>query len=146
MVNGAVTLSKIVLGEVEGDIINHFGHLIDTQVPIVTVLGEKSNRSSRRILIIPTIPIILIHKYSLHQMLDEIGTFAWEHVDDGELDHRVAAGLLTHGSTGYVDQYLGGESRVVDAHVELEALVLGLARDALAHEVDTVTHVAHLID
>ncbi len=26
-------------------------------------------------------------------MFDEVGAVAWEHVDDGNLDHRVAGGL-----------------------------------------------------
>ena len=52
-------------------------------------------------------------------MLDEVGTVAREHVDDGNLDHRVAAGLEAHGGTGNVDQDLTCEGGVVDAHIEL---------------------------
>ena len=26
-------------------------------------------------------------------MLDEVGAVAWEHIDDGDFDHRVAPGL-----------------------------------------------------
>ena len=69
----------------------------------------------------------------LYKMLDEVGTVAWEHVDDGNLDHRVASGLETLGGTGNVDEHLSGEGGVVDAHVELQALVLSLAAHALAH-------------
>ena len=79
-------------------------------------------------------------------MFDEVGTLAGEHVDDGNFNHRVAAGLQTHRGAGNVDQHLTGEGRVVDLHVELQALVLCLTADTLADEVDTVTHVAHVVD
>ena len=32
----------------------------------------------------------------LHQVLDEVCAVAGQHVDDGNFDHRVAAGLQTH--------------------------------------------------
>ena len=79
-------------------------------------------------------------------MFDEVCTLAGEHVDDGNLDHCVAAGLEAHGGASHVDKYLTSEGGVVDAHVELQALVLGLAADTLAHEVHAVTHVAHVVD
>lgn len=56
---------------------------------------------------------------ALHKVLDEVGTVAGEHIDDGYLDHCVAARLQAHGGTGYVDEYLASEGRIVDAHVEL---------------------------
>ena len=52
-------------------------------------------------------------------MSDEFLGVAGKHVDDGNLNHRIAAGLQTHGSTGNVDKHLTSEGRVVDAHVEL---------------------------
>ena len=70
---------------------------------------------------------------------------AGKEVDNGNLNHRVAAGLQTGGGTCHTYQYLGGEGGVVDAHVELEALVLGLARYTLANEVHTVTHILYII-
>ena len=79
-------------------------------------------------------------------MFDEVGTIAREHVDNGNLDHGVASGLQTHRGTGHVDQHLTCESRVVDAHVKLQTLVLGLTTDTLAHEVHTMTHVAHVVN
>ena len=79
-------------------------------------------------------------------MFDKVCTLAWEHVDDGDFDHGVAAGLQTHRGTGYVDEHLTCEGGVVDGHVELQTLVLRLSADTLAHEVHTVTHVAHVID
>ena len=41
---------------------------------------------------------------------------------------------------------MGGQGRVVDAHVELEELVLGFAGDTLAGEVDAMPHVKEVID
>ena len=70
---------------------------------------------------------------------------AGKEVDNGNLNHRVAAGLQTGGGTCHTYQYLGGEGGVVDAHVELEALVLGGSTHALAHHVDTMAHVADSI-
>ena len=69
-----------------------------------------------------------------------------EHVDDGNLYHRVGTGLLAHGGAGYIDQYLTGEGGIVDAHVELEELVLGGARYALASEVHAVAHILEVVD
>ena len=82
----------------------------------------------------------------LYQMLDEVCAFAGEHVDDGNLYHRIAAGLQAHRGTGYVDEYLTCEGGVVDAHVELQTLVLGLAADTLADEVHAVAHVTDVVD
>ena len=84
--------------------------------------------------------------WGLYQMFDEVGAVAWEHVDDGNLDHRVAGGLEAHRGASDIDQNLTGEGRIVDLHVELQTLVLGLTADALADEVDTMTHVANIID
>ena len=79
-------------------------------------------------------------------MLDEVCAFAGEHVDDGNFHHRVAAGLQTHGSTGNVDEHLSCQGGVVDAHVELQTLVLCLTADTFADKVHAVTHVADVID
>ena len=90
--------------------------------------------------------VIVITCWELYQMFDEVGAVAWEHVDDGNLDHRVAGGLEAHRGASDIDQYLTGEGGIVDLHVELQTLVLGLTADALADEVDTMTHVANIID
>ena len=58
-------------------------------------------------------------KTKLHQMTDEVLAVAGQHIDDGNLDHRVAAGLQAHGGAGHVDQHLTCQGGVVDAHVEL---------------------------
>lgn len=87
-----------------------------------------------------------------NEMADDVLALAGEHVDDGQLNHGVAAGLLTHGGTGHVNEYLGGQGGVVNLHVELEELVVGLSTDTLAHEVDAVAdivegvHAFHLKD
>ena len=79
-------------------------------------------------------------------MFDEVSSVTGEHVDDGNLDHRIAAGLQAHGGAGHIDENLTCESGVVDAHVELQTLVLRLAADTLAHEIHTVTHITYVID
>ena len=76
--------------------------------------------------------VIVVACWGLYQMFDEVGAVAWEHVDDGNLDHRVAGGLEAHRGASDIDQYLTREGRIVDLHVELQALVLGLTADALA--------------
>ena len=64
---------------------------------------------------------------SLHECCNDFLTSSWQHVDNWNLWHGVATWLETERSTSYVNQYLSGEGWVVDAHVELETLVLGLA-------------------
>ena len=65
--------------------------------------------------------------FCLYQMTDNLLAVASEHVDNGYLGHGVATGLQTHGCASHIDKHLGGEGRVVDAHIELETLVLSLA-------------------
>jgi hypothetical protein len=52
-------------------------------------------------------------------MSDEFLGVAGKHVNDRNLNHRVATRLETHGSTGDVDKHLTSEGRVVDTHIEL---------------------------
>ena len=78
-------------------------------------------------------------------MFDEVGTIAGEHIDHRNLNHGVASGLETHRGASHVDEYLTREGRVVNAHVELQALVLSLAAYALTNEVHTMTHIANII-
>ena len=82
----------------------------------------------------------------LYQCPYEVFSIALEHVDDGYLYHGIAAGLQTHGSTGHIYQHLTREGGIVDTHVELQTLVLGLTAHSLAHQVDTMSHVAHVIN
>ena len=79
-------------------------------------------------------------------MLNQVGTIAWQHVDDRNLNHRVAAWLQTHRGTSHVNQNLTSQCRIVNLHIELHALVLSLSADTLADEVHTVTHIANVID
>ena len=79
-------------------------------------------------------------------MLDEVGTVAREHVDNGNLDHGVASGLQTHRGASHVNQYLTRKGGVVDLHVELKTLVLGLTANTLAHQVNTMAHVANIVN
>ena len=62
-----------------------------------------------------------------HQTANPLVAVAREQVNDGNLYHRVASRLLTHGSSGHADKHLSCEGGIVDAHVELEELVLRLA-------------------
>jgi hypothetical protein len=78
-------------------------------------------------------------------VFDEVGTIAGEHIDHRNLNHGVASGLETHRGASHVNQNLTREGRVVDAHVELQALVLSLAAHTLANEIHTMTHVANII-
>lgn len=52
--------------------------------------------------------MLFLRREFLHEVLHEVGAIAGEHVDDGNLNHGVAAGLLAHGGAGYVDEYLTG--------------------------------------
>ena len=69
----------------------------------------------------------------LYKMRDELFAVAFEIVNHWNLNHGVATRLLAHRGTGNVDKYLTGEGWVVDAHVELKALVLCLTAYALAN-------------
>ena len=82
---------------------------------------------------------------SLYECCNDFLTSAWEHVDHWNLWHGVATWLQTEGCASHVNQNLSGEGRVVDAHVELEALVLSLAGYTLANEVHTMTHILYII-
>ena len=82
---------------------------------------------------------------SLHECSYDFLTSTWQHIDDRNLWHGVATWLETEGCTSHVNQDLSGEGRVVDAHGELAALVLSLARYTLANEVHTVTHLLYII-
>ena len=66
-------------------------------------------------------------------MRDEFLAVAFEIVNYGNLDHGVATGLLAHGGASHIDEYLTSEGGVVDAHVELQSLVLCLTANALAN-------------
>lgn len=86
LVDSAVAALEIVLGEVVGDIINHLGDLIDTEVAVMSVLGEEGvggslgfliSRSVLSILnirIILTILIILIHSFVFYFFFNSLPT------------------------------------------------------------------------
>ena len=79
-------------------------------------------------------------------MLDKVSTITWEHIDHRNLDHCVATWLQAHGSTSHVNQYLTREGGVVDAHIELETLILCLSANTLAYKVYTMAHIAYVVD
>ena len=66
-------------------------------------------------------------------MRDELLAVAFKIVNHRNLNHGVATGLLAHRGTGNIDEYLTGEGGVVDAHVELQSLVLCLTAYTLAN-------------
>ena len=78
-------------------------------------------------------------------MGNQFFALARKQVDDRYFYHRVATGLLFHRGTGHANQYLSRQRRIVDMHVELEQLVLGLSGYAFACQVDTVSHVQQLV-
>jgi len=43
LVDGAVALGEVVLGEIEGDVVDNLGNLIHPQVAVVPMLGQKGN-------------------------------------------------------------------------------------------------------
>ena len=69
----------------------------------------------------------------LYEVADDFLAVAREIVDDGDFNHGVCTGLLTHGSASHIDEHLRCEGRIVDAHVELEELIVRLAAHALAY-------------
>ena len=82
----------------------------------------------------------------LYKMRDELLAVAFEIVNHWNLNHGVATGLLAHRGASHVDKYLTGEGGVVDAHVELKALVLCLTANTLANQIYTVTHITHIVN
>lgn len=78
-------------------------------------------------------------------MFDKVCAFTGQHVDDRQFNHGVATGLLTHGGTSHIDQYLSSERRVVDAHIEFKTLVLSLSTYTFAHKMYAMTHIANSI-
>ena len=81
----------------------------------------------------------------LYQMGNKFLAVAGQEVDDGNLDHRVTTWLLAHGGAGHTNENLAREGGIVDAHIELEELVLGAAAHALAGEIDPVAHIDHIV-
>ena len=64
-----------------------------------------------------------------------------QQINHRNLNHGVASRLLTHGSTGTAYHYLSGQSRIVDAHIELEQLIMSRTTHPLAHKVHTMRHI-----
>ena len=69
---------------------------------------------------------------------------ACEEVDDGDFNHGVAARTLTHCRACAAYEHLARKSRIIDFHVKLEKLIVGLSGDALSYEIDTMTHIIEL--
>ena len=70
---------------------------------------------------------------------------AIQQVDERYFNHCVATGCLTHCGTCTTHKNLGCERGIVDAHVELEQLVLCHSRNTLACEIHTMSHVKQVV-
>ena len=79
-------------------------------------------------------------------MLYQVCTVARQHVYDRNLYHCITTWLQTFRCTGYIDQHLSSQCRIINLHIEFQALVLCLSTDALAYQMYTVSHVAHVIN
>ena len=75
----------------------------------------------------------------------KVFALARQHINDRNLYHSVASRLQAHRCTSHIDEYLSRKSRVVDAHVEFETLVLGYTANTLAHHIHAVAHVADIV-
>ena len=81
----------------------------------------------------------------LYQCGDNLVAVSRQQIDDGYLGHRVAARLQAHGGSSHVDQHLCREGGVIDAHIELETLILRLAAHAFPYHVYAMSHVFHFV-
>ena len=84
-------------------------------------------------------------KSNLDKVRNNLLAVARQEVDDGNFYHRIATRLLAHGSAGHTDEDLTREGGIVNAHIELEELILGAAAHALASEIDAVAHINHIV-
>ena len=78
-------------------------------------------------------------------MSHKVFALSVEEVYDRHFDKCVTARLLAHCRAGGANKYLSREGRVVNVHVKLEKLVLGLSAHPLAGKVYPVSHVNHII-
>ena len=77
-------------------------------------------------------------------MCDYLLTVAGKIVNDRNLNHCIGSGLLLHAGTGCIDHHLGCEGWIVDAHVELEELVVCGSTHTLTHQIDTMAHIIEI--
>ncbi len=78
-------------------------------------------------------------------MTNDVLTIARQIVYDGNLYHGVSTWLLLECCTGSIYQYLSSKGGVIDFHVELEELVVGLTTYALANQIHTMAYIVQLI-
>ena len=92
----------------------------------------------------PRCTVILLCLF-LYKVCYQLLAVAVQEVEDGNLYHCVATGLLAHCGACRTYEHLSCERGVVYAHIELEQLVLGAARHSFAGEVYSVSHIQQLI-
>ena len=81
----------------------------------------------------------------LYQVSDPLFAVARKEVDDGDFYHGVAPRLLLHGSACHAHNYLCSQCRIVDAHIELEQLILRFTGNSLASQIYTVSHIEQCV-
>src|SRR5574344_886363 len=83
--------------------------------------------------------------FSLHEMRDMQLPIAWQKVNNRNLYHSIAPRLLSERCSCHIHENLSCKSGIVDRHREFHTLVLGLSRNALANEMNTMTHVTNIV-
>lgn len=78
--------------------------------------------------------------------MDQVHLIAREIVDRRDFDERIASWLLLKYGTGGSHEDLTRQGRIIDTHIELEALVLRCTRDTLTDEVDAVSDIVESIN
>ena len=86
----------------------------------------------------------------LDKGFDQCFGIAGKEIDGGKFDHglgtEVTTGFEAESGTGTGDEDLTGERRVVDGHIKLKTLVMGVAGNAVTDKVDTMSDVIEGID
>src|SRR5699024_7146737 len=77
----------------------------------------------------------------LHELSNPCFFFSRQQVHYRDLDQGISSRLLFHGCTGCTHKNLCRESRIIDAHIETEQLVLCISGNTFAFHQHTVSHV-----
>ena len=82
----------------------------------------------------------------LYQVCNMLLPVTAQQVDERNFNHCVATWSLAHCGTCTANKHLGCQRGVVDAHIELEQLILCCTRNTLAGEVHAVTHIKQIVN
>ena len=77
-------------------------------------------------------------------MRNQFLTVAAQQINYRNFNHGITSGLLFHGGTCHANQHLCGKSRIINLHVKLEQLIMGLARYPFTNQVNAMTASASL--